>query len=363
MVDREPQDPPVTNDPQFNAPQTQETPQAEPIGTEADPGIETVGSQYAQRAGTADSPSQPAPHDDVVRGNEPMGGSESGSSAPPITGRDTTQYPRQPLPAVPDQPQVADPRVGDDYRYTEAMPHDDVQYSSGAARAVPDQRQVTDPHVGDDHQYTHAMPIDDLPYSSGATPAAALPDSVENRDPVVATVVEERELRGARMSKFGGYLLGLVRILIGWMFIWTFIDRTFGLGRPTPHDQAWTRGGSPIDSFVGSARDSGSRNPVPGFWRFLSEQHTWVNIVLMVLIAVIGVLLVLGFVMWFSCVAGAILLVLQWFTAWPIKDNLFLNSALLGAVVLIALLACNAGSFVGFGKRWQHQEKVTRSAA
>ncbi|MEO6956002.1 MAG: hypothetical protein ABI137_04595 [Antricoccus sp.] len=327
MVDREPQDPPFRNDPQFIAPQGQETPQAEPIGTEADPGIETVGSLSAQRTAAADSLSQPAPHDDVLRDVEPMGESELGSSAAPMTDRDTTHYPRQTLPAVPDQPQVID--------------HE----------------------VGDDHQYTEAMPIADTPYSGGATPAAVLPDSVENRDPVVATVVEERELRGARMSKFGGYLLGLVRILIGWMFIWTFIDRTFGLGRPTSHDQAWTRGGSPIDGFVGSARDSGSRNPVPGFWQFLSEQHAWVNIVLMVLIAVIGVLLVLGFGMWFSCVAGAILLLLQWFTAWPIKDNLFLNSALLGAVVLIALLACNAGSFVGLGKRWQHQEKVTRSVA
>ena len=40
-------------------------------------------------------------------------------------------------------------------------------------------------------------------------------------------------------------LLGLLRILMGWLFLWTFLDKTFGLGFATTAEKAWIAGGSP----------------------------------------------------------------------------------------------------------------------
>ncbi|MEA3166363.1 MAG: thiosulfate dehydrogenase (quinone) large subunit, partial [Thermoplasmata archaeon] len=37
----------------------------------------------------------------------------------------------------------------------------------------------------------------------------------------------------------------LLRIALGWIFFWPFLDKTFGLGFRTPHDGAWIRGGHP----------------------------------------------------------------------------------------------------------------------
>nr|WP_198541160.1 hypothetical protein [Parafrankia soli] len=37
------------------------------------------------------------------------------------------------------------------------------------------------------------------------------------------------------------------------MFLWAFLDKTFGLGHDTASADAWTNGGSPTQGFLGSA--------------------------------------------------------------------------------------------------------------
>ncbi len=47
----------------------------------------------------------------------------------------------------------------------------------------------------------------------------------------------------------GEYALSVFRILVGWLFLWPFFDKVFGLGFQTPDGSGAVDGGSP-SSFV-----------------------------------------------------------------------------------------------------------------
>ncbi|HEV2634497.1 MAG TPA: hypothetical protein VGX23_05090, partial [Actinocrinis sp.] len=46
--------------------------------------------------------------------------------------------------------------------------------------------------------------------------------------------------------------IAIVRIGTGFMFLWAFLDKTFGLGYSTASAKAWIHGGSPTKGFLGS---------------------------------------------------------------------------------------------------------------
>jgi hypothetical protein len=47
------------------------------------------------------------------------------------------------------------------------------------------------------------------------------------------------------------YIWATLRILMGWLFFWSFPDKLFGLGFATQPESAWIRGGSPTAGFLG----------------------------------------------------------------------------------------------------------------
>ncbi len=175
----------------------------------------------------------------------------------------------------------------------------------------------------------------------------------------VATAPEP-QVAGARMSKFGGYLLGIIRILLGWQFLWAFLDKTFGFGRATPSADAWIHGGRPTAGFLAGVTGPKSDNPFKSFFKFF-EGHVWADWVFMVGLLGIGICLIIGLGMWIACVAGAVLLLLMYAASWPIAQNPFLDEHLLDAILLLALLACNAGAYLGLGKRWKHRVRRTNA--
>jgi thiosulfate dehydrogenase (quinone) large subunit len=49
------------------------------------------------------------------------------------------------------------------------------------------------------------------------------------------------------------YVWAITRISLGWIFLWAFLDKAFGLGRATPAENAWLDGGSPTNGFLANA--------------------------------------------------------------------------------------------------------------
>src|SRR4029450_1116625 len=55
---------------------------------------------------------------------------------------------------------------------------------------------------------------------------------------------------GAIITTGAAKFLAVFRVVLGFEFLWAFLDKTFGLGYATPSARAWINGGSPTKGFL-----------------------------------------------------------------------------------------------------------------
>src|SRR3954451_17740966 len=65
-----------------------------------------------------------------------------------------------------------------------------------------------------------------------------------------AVHLEKVEAPGAMLTPTAAKALAVLRIAVGFVFLWAFFDKTFGLGYATPAARAWVNGGSPTKGFL-----------------------------------------------------------------------------------------------------------------
>ena len=52
------------------------------------------------------------------------------------------------------------------------------------------------------------------------------------------------------ISTAAAKFLAVFRVVLGFEFLWAFLDKTFGFGYATPAERAWINGGSPTKEFL-----------------------------------------------------------------------------------------------------------------
>lgn len=124
--------------------------------------------------------------------------------------------------------------------------------------------------------------------------------------------------------------LALARILLGFVFLWAFLDKTMGLGFSTPKGQAWLDGVSPTSGFLAGVS---SDNPFASFFHGLAGNMT-VDWLFMLGLLGVGLALVLGIGVRLAAVAGTILLGLMWVASFPMKTNPLIDDHVIYAVSL-----------------------------
>lgn len=144
-----------------------------------------------------------------------------------------------------------------------------------------------------------------------------------------------------------GYVLGLLRIAIGWYFLWAFLDKTFGLGYSTPSEGAWIDGGSPTTGYL-----SAVEGPFGSLFNDLAGQ-TWVDWLFMIGLLGIGVALILGIGMWIAAGSAAVLLLLMYAASLPLETNPIIDDHVTQAITVVALAMLGAGRYLGLGRAWQ----------
>ncbi|MEV8633969.1 hypothetical protein AB0395_20145 [Streptosporangium sp. NPDC051023] len=144
-----------------------------------------------------------------------------------------------------------------------------------------------------------------------------------------------------------GYAWAVARIALGWVFLWAFLDKTFGLGFATPAGKAWISGGSPTTGFLKGT----AGNSLGGLFSGLAGQ-AWVDWLFMLGLLGVGAALVLGAGLRVAAVAGTLLLVLMWAAELPLATNPFVDDHLIYAIVLVGLALANAGETLGIGAWW-----------
>ena len=159
----------------------------------------------------------------------------------------------------------------------------------------------------------------------------------------VSTTAQSRTL-----SPFAAKTMAVLRIAYGFIFLWAFVDKVFGLGFSTKPAGAWISGGSPTYGYLAK----GSTGPFAGFYQSIAGQG-WADWLFMLALLAIGAALVLGIGLRITAIAGTLLYVMMWSVALLPTTNPIIDDHILGAITLILFAAAGAGMTWGLSKQWR----------
>jgi thiosulfate dehydrogenase (quinone) large subunit len=165
-------------------------------------------------------------------------------------------------------------------------------------------------------------------------------------------ILPEAPRRGEQTA--GRYVLAATRLSMGFIFVWAFLDKLFGLGRSTPSERSWLNGASPTTGFLNAVD-----GPLAGFYNGMAN-NAFIDWLFMVGLAGIGGALMLGIGMRIAAATGALMLVLMWGASLPIASNPFMDEHLIYAMVIVALALMRMGNTLGLGLWWNRLAIVNR---
>lgn len=143
------------------------------------------------------------------------------------------------------------------------------------------------------------------------------------------------------------YLLAFLRISLGLIFLWAFLDKLFGFGFSTPRDKSWLLGGSPTYGFLSNA----VHGPFSSFYNSIASSSL-VEWLFMLGLFFIGLCLILGIASRISGYLGSLLMILMWSSLLPPANHPFIDEHIIYALVLITIAVSDAGNYLGIGKWW-----------
>ncbi len=151
-------------------------------------------------------------------------------------------------------------------------------------------------------------------------------------------------------------LLGVLRILMGWLFLWAFVDKLFGWGFATAPANAWIRGGSPTYGFLANS----PKGPLKEIFNAMAGSG-FVEWLFMLGLLGIGVALMLGIGTKIAGYSGALLMLLMWLAVLPPKQNPFLDDHIMYLIILLLFTrAAGCGTWIGLGKWWRRRGIVRK---
>jgi thiosulfate dehydrogenase [quinone] large subunit len=144
----------------------------------------------------------------------------------------------------------------------------------------------------------------------------------------------------------GEWLWAAVRTALGFLFLWTFLDKLLGLGLSTPRDRAWIHGGSPTTGYL--SRVDG---PLRDMFRGMAGQ-IWPDWLYMLAFAGLGVALLLGIGMIIAALSGTLLMAMLYASNLPLHGNPFMDLHVIYALTIVALAVTRVGERYGLGPWW-----------
>ena len=150
-------------------------------------------------------------------------------------------------------------------------------------------------------------------------------------------------------------LWALLRLSLGWIFLWSFLDKMFGLGFDTAPEKSWVLGTSPTFGFLKFA----THGPFANVFQSLAGNAV-IDGLFMLGLLLIGLALLLGIGIRIASSSGALLLSLMWLAALPPLHNPFLDEHIIYILVLISLSFTKAGHWLGLGTWWSATALVKR---
>ena len=123
-----------------------------------------------------------------------------------------------------------------------------------------------------------------------------------------------------------------LRLVMGWTFLWAFVDKLFGLGFNTAAGQSWLAGVSPTAGFL----KFGSHGPLSGVYQAMAGSGL-VDWLFMLGLACLGLGLIGGIMVRLAAWGGLVLVALMYLARLPPEHNPILDEHIVYALVLIGL--------------------------
>lgn len=172
-----------------------------------------------------------------------------------------------------------------------------------------------------------------------------------------AVVTQESIVTSALARK----VLAVGRIIIGFLFLWPFLDKTFGLGFTTPAERAWINGGTPAQGYLNSLDPA---QPLAGIFQSLFANPVGDTLFMLGLLG-IGVAMITGAGIRVAGVGGALLMLFMYSVALPWigepTTNPVLDSHWVEGILLLIMAVTLAGDTWGLGKWWANRSIVKKN--
>jgi thiosulfate dehydrogenase [quinone] large subunit len=182
-------------------------------------------------------------------------------------------------------------------------------------------------------------------------------ETIARPRPIERTIPAENET-GIVTTAGGRLALAILRVATGFIFLWAFLDKTFGLGYSTTRAHAWINGGTPSQGFLKSPAVVGPFKP---FFAAIASPTT--DVLFMIGMLAVGAAVILGIGLRISAVAGTIILLFMYLAEWSFGPNAastnpVVDYHIIFALSLIVVAALSAGDAWGLGRSWKRLNVV-----
>jgi thiosulfate dehydrogenase (quinone) large subunit len=164
----------------------------------------------------------------------------------------------------------------------------------------------------------------------------------------VPSIATEPVIRSAPARK----VLAVLRIVIGFNFLWAFLDKAFGLSYTTAAESAWFAGGSPTQGYLMGA----SEGWLGGMWGTLAGNPI-LDVVFMMALLGLGLAAIFGVGLRIAAVAGVLLSIGFYLSQLPLEAGVATNPVTTAhwyyALLFVFFPLVDAGRTWGVAHIWE----------
>lgn len=153
--------------------------------------------------------------------------------------------------------------------------------------------------------------------------------------------------------------LGVLRIAMGFVFLWPFLDKMFGLGFATTPENSWIAGKSPTQGFL---QFYGVNQNSPFAFLFsdsLGNMYQLIDVVYMAMLLFAGLGLITGVLVRISSISTIIFMISVYLSEWIIVPpegamvfNPLIDEHIIYILVLSLFILVPVGNYLGLGEKW-----------
>ena len=160
--------------------------------------------------------------------------------------------------------------------------------------------------------------------------------------------------------------IGILRIALGSIFLWSFFDKLFGLGFATCRDaatgtispfcsDAWIQGASPTAGFLQFA----TSGPLQSLFQSMTGNFI-VDWLFMLGLLLIGTALILGIGITVATISGIVFMLSLWLSMLLPENHPIVDEHIIYILSLITIFYANDHQQLGLGAWWNRQKIVQK---